>query len=351
MKLTKRNTENPNCPWSVRFSVRGTIHQWSTKTTDKKLALIRARDYRDKIQAGEYGLADSMKSRSGSPSFAELFKVYDGLPVPSPLTRKRNVAAMKAVLAASKLDDTARLDRLGSNLAITYRDAMLNARPGCDAAKVTANAAMRRSRSLFSKAALLSYKPVLTVPLEAVKSYFEVPFIKAARPLKALPTAEAMAKAVVALKEKPDHYRAYILAACAGCRASEIAAARRSWLDGTTLRIGAFPDEFKTKSGAERRVALPPEAVAILLAGDDPVYLVGPRRKQIVGRELNAILHDAGFTDQKPLHSLRRWFGSLLFSHQSPAIAQAALGHSSLTVTQDHYATLLTQQKAVEWAG
>ena len=348
MKLFRRNPENPNCAWSVRFSVRNKIYPFSTQTTDKALALIRAKDYRNKIVAGEYGLADGMKARSGCPTFAELFKAYNDLPEPSPLTRKRNIASMKAVLAASKLDETARLDKLCSNLAITYRDAMLKARPGCPAAKVSANSAMRRSRSLFSKDAMLSYKPVLTVPVEAVKSYFELGFLEEPELAKAMPTAEAMAAAELALKDHPWHYRAYLLARYGGCRAGEILHARRDWIDGNRLTIG--DSLYTPKSGKRRTVTLPEQAVAVLLAGDD-LYLAGPRRKEIVAWELNAMLKKAGFTDPKPLHSLRRLFGSLLFSHQSPAIAQAALGHSSLTVTQDHYATLLTQQKAVEWAG
>ena len=157
-----------------------------------------------------------------------------------------------------------------------------------------------------------------------------------------------MAAAELALKDHPWHYRAYLLARYGGCRAGEILHARRDWIDGNRLTIG--DSLYTPKSGKRRTVTLPEQAVAVLLAGDD-LYLAGPRRKEIVAWELNAMLKKAGFTDPKPLHSLRRLFGSLLFSHQSPAIAQAALGHSSLTVTQDHYATLLTQQKAVDWAG
>ena len=87
MKLFRRNPENPNCAWSVRFSVRNKIYPFSTQTTDKALALIRAKDYRNKIVAQQFGLADAMKARSGCPTFAELFKAYNDLPEPSPLTR------------------------------------------------------------------------------------------------------------------------------------------------------------------------------------------------------------------------------------------------------------------------
>ena len=45
MKLFRRNPENPDCPWSVRFSVRNKIHAFSTKTTDKAIALRMAQEW------------------------------------------------------------------------------------------------------------------------------------------------------------------------------------------------------------------------------------------------------------------------------------------------------------------
>lgn len=351
MKLFRRNPESPDCPWSVRFSVRNRIHAFSTKTTDKALAMIRAKDYRNKIVAGEYQLADAQKARSGCPTFAELYAAYDALPAPEKQTRKRNIASMRAVLAASRLDDTTRISQLGSHVAMTYQAAIKGTRPGCNAALVTANTEVRRARSLFAKHALLAYKLHLDIPLEAVHSFAEVPFLKTAKPLKMLPSPEAMAKAVEALQDKPYHYAAYNLGRYGGLRAGEIANARRSWLDGTTLRIGAFPDEFKTKSGAERRVTLPAEVIHILLAGEDPVWLCGPRRTEIVGRELNAILRDAGFTDAKPLHSLRRMALSNVFTTQGAEAAQEFAGHSSIVVTQQAYAHLLKPTGAIEFTG
>jgi len=351
MKLFRRNPENPNCAWSVRFSVRNKIYPFSTQTTDKALALIRAKDYRNKIVAGEFQMADAQKARGGSPTFAEVFTAYDALPVPEKQTRKRNIASMKAVLAASKLDETARLDKLGSGLAMAYQAKMKGDRPGINAALVSSNTNLRRSRSIFSKHALLAYKGAMAIPLDAVRSYFEVPFLRAAKPLKMLPTEEAMAAAVVALKDHPWHYRAMLLARYGALRAGEILNSRRSWLDGNVLRIGAFPDEYKPKSGAERRVTLPAEVVAILTSGDDPVWLVGPRRREIVAWELNAMLKKAGFTDPKPLHSLRRMALSNVFTTQGAEAAQSVAGHSSIVVTQQAYAHLLKPTEAIAFTG
>lgn len=350
MKPYKRNPENPDCPWSVRFNVAGRAYQFSCKTTDRTLAVLRGKEYRAALVAKRYGLADGMKAVSGGPTFADVFAVYNNLPTPEELTRTRNIAAMKAVLAANGMTENDRLDRLSSQLAMTYQARVKRERPNCNAAIVSANSTMRKSRSLFSKGSLLAYKATMTIPREAVDSYFEVPFLKEARPLKQMPSEEAMAKAVEALKDKPDHYRAYLMAAVAGCRAGEIVAARRSWLEGNILRIGAFPDEFKSKGGAERKVAIPPAVAAFLLSGDDMVYLAGSRRHQIVGRELNHILKtECGFKDPKPIHSLRRWFGSMIYSSQGAAAAKESLGHSSIQVSEAHYLHLMTQQKPIEF--
>jgi len=352
MKLFKRNPENPNCAWSVRFSVRNRIYPFSTQTTDKALALVRAKDYRNKIVAGAYGMADSMRSRSGTPTLASLVAIYDTLPAPVAHTKKRNVSALKAVLAASGLDLAARVDRLGAHIVTAYQSAMLKAHPGSNSAMVSANSNVRMARSVLSKAALLSYRATLTIPQEPIDGFFAARFLKCSRPLKQLPSEDAVKAVVEKLKEKPDFYRAFLLAAVAGCRAGEIKEARRSWLTGTTLRIGAFPDEFRTKSGQERNVNLPQEAVEILLAGDDPVYLVGPRRNQIVSVELNAFLKDNGFAGiDKPIQSMRRRLGSLIYSNQSAAIAKETLGHGSIAVLEQFYASSMNKQAPVAMPG
>ena len=351
MNLYRRNPASPDCPWTARFSVRCVAYQWSTQTTDKKLAATRAKDYRQKIISGEFNLADSMKQRGGAAKIEEIIKVYDTLPAPIEHTRKRNVAALKAVLKASKLSVDDRVDRLGAHIVTAYQSAMLKAHPGSNSAMVSANSNVRMARSVLSKAALLTYRQTLTVPKEPVEGFFNAPFLKVARPMKMLPSADAMAKAVIALKDKPYHFAAYNLGRYGGLRAGEIMNAKRSWLDGTTLRIGAFPDEFKTKSGAERRIALSAEVVKILLAGDDPVWLCGPRRREIVGRELNAILRDAGFTDAKPTHSLRRMALSNVFTTQGAEAAQEFAGHSSIVVTQQAYSHLLKPTEAIAFTG
>lgn len=347
----KRNPENPNCPFTVRFACKGRNYVWSTKTTDLALAKKRAKEYRDAVVGEQFNLVSSMKAVSNAPSFEQLFKTYDGLPTPDPLTRKRNIASMRAILKANRMTDRSRLDELGKQVALKYQQHCLATRPGSSSAVVSANSGLRRAKSLFSRRALDSYDGVLMMPMEAVRAFMSVGFLKEYAPEKELPSEAALAAAVEAIKDKPYHRIVWCLARYGGLRASEIVAARRDWLQGNTLLIGQNPDQYKTKGRKARRVALPAEVVEVLNQSEDPVFLAGPDRHVIVGREMAAILRQAGITADKPLHSLRRLYGSIVFSTQGPAAAQDQLGHSSILVTQKHYAHLLTPPAPVAFAG
>lgn len=347
----KRNPENPSCPYSIRFACRGVNYLWSTKTTDLALAKRRAKEYRDAVVGEQFNLASSMKAVSSAPSFEQLFKTYNALPTPDPLTRKRNIAAMRAMLAVNGMDDRSRLDQLGKQTALKYQQHCLESRPGCSAAATSANAALRRAKSLFSRRTMDSYDGVLLVPLEAIRAFMSVGFLKEYTPEKELPSEEAMAAAVEAIKDMPYHRIVWCLARYGGLRASEIVAARRDWIQGNTILIGQNPDQYKTKGRKARRVALPSEVIEVLNLSEDPVFLAGPNRRVIVGREMTAILRKAGLKADKPLHSLRRLYGSILFSTQGPAAAQDQLGHSSILVTQKHYAHLLTPPAPVAFVG
>lgn len=234
---------------------------------------------------------------------------------------------------------------------MAYKSKMKGDRPGSNSALISANTNLRRARSVFSKASMRAYKTTLSVPVEAVRSFMEEELFKAMKPEKQLPTAEAMAAAELALAAHPDHYRAYLMAKFAGARAGEILHARRSWFKDNVVTIGAFPNEFRPKSGKARSVAMPEEAVKIILSGDDPVFIAGPRRREIIAWELNDILKRAGVACDKPLHSLRRWFGSMIYSSQGAAAAKESLGHANVKTSEDHYLHLMTKQRPIAFAG
>jgi hypothetical protein len=351
MKLFKRNKDNPNCAWSVRFSVRNKIYPFSTQTTDKALALIRAKDYRNKIVGQQFGMADQMKTRGGAPTFAELYKAYDALPAPKPLTRKRNISSLKSVLAVSGIKDSDRMDRLAAGVVLKYQQHCVKLRPDSNSAVVSCNSKIRQARSIVSRDSVSAYVDSgMNIPKEAVASFMERTLLDEAHGRPVLPSADAMAKVNDLLKDHPEHHRAFLLAFYGGLRAGEIREARRDWLDGSILHIGGDPNQSTTKGRKWRPVALPDPVPQLLLASNDPVYLVGPRRHQIVSVELNQMLKTIGFP-MKPLQSCRRLAGSLVYTAQGPRQARDMLGHGQQATTDRFYARSLDLPKPIQFVG
>jgi len=181
-----------------------------------------------------------------------------------------------------------------------------------------------------------------------VKALFSIPMLKEPERRPELPGAEALAKVADGLKDMPDYYRAYALGRFGGLRAGEIKAARRDWLENNLLYVGG--KDFTAKSKRWRVVELPAEVVALLHQSDDLVYLVGSRRAKVVDRELPKALQKMGFP-RKPIQSLRRLFGSLVFNEQGARQAKAALGHLNIATTEKYYLRSFDAPKAVAFVG
>jgi integrase len=345
----KRSTK-PGSNYYVRFEVDGRAYLWSTKTDDVGLARKRGKAYRDAIVAKAYGLIDGMKQGGDAPTIGGLIEAYMALPAPPEATRTANKHSLLAVLAISGLSERDRVARIDRSVITAYQTHCLKERPGCMAAVTTCNAHIRKARSVFSKRSLNYYHGTANqVPAEVSQAFFSVPLLREAHGDIELPTDAAVAKAMTDLTG--DAKRAFILARYAGLRSGEIREARRSWLDGNILTVAPDASQYVAKGKRCRKIALPPEAVEILLQSDDLVYLVGPRRHELVVRELPATLIAMGFPKKKPLHSLRRLFGSVVYTTQGGWQAKEALGHASLSTTEKSYAKGLNVPDAVSWAG
>ena len=334
-------------PFYVRFTVDGKAYLWSTKTDNLPVARKRGADYRDAIIAKRFGLVAGMKQGGSAGRVGDLIECYLNLHSPSWTTRNRNVSSFRELLRVSGLDDNARISQLGSSLISNYQTQFLKARKDASAV-VTLNSHVRNARSLFSRQSLKHYKgKPFEVPHETVEALFDVSPLK--EPEKAIEIPTEAADKLAHEQLTGEYRRAYLLARYAGLRAGEIAAARRDWLDGDKLRVGGR--EFVTKSRKYRVITLPSQVTAELLLSDDPVYLVGPNRLVTVYRELPGMLAKMGFPSDKPLHSVRRYFGSILYSTQGPRVARDMLGHFSLSTTEKHYARSLDTPSPVAWVG
>lgn len=343
-----KRSDEPGAFWYVRFKVRGRTYLWSTRTDDRALARARGKQFRDAVIAESYQVLTMMRAGERGPTFTELFKSYDALPSPPERTRKENIQAFKLMLNDAGVGEGEEVfRRLDAQLVVRFQRAFLAARKGDDSAAVSANSRLRKARSLFSRRALASYD--MAIPDSVVRAFFKVPLLKEPEPRRELPTEKALAEAARVLLGDPEAHRAYLLARYGGLRAGEIVAAKRDWLDGNLLYIGGRG--FVAKGKRWRVVELPPEAVTALTGHDDPVSLVGPTARNTVYRRLPQILLGLGFPAGKPLHSLRRLYGSVVYATQSPQMAKEGLGHASIATTDRHYVRALHHPKAIDFAG
>jgi integrase len=331
-------------PLSVKFMVRGISYLWCTRTNDPQLAKKRGADYRQKIVSEEFHLIDQMKSRSSIPPYSDLFTMYHELPLrAAKKAKQRAVGSMKAVLTASGLTESSRIDTLSAKLALTYQKASIAAQEN----PVTMNTRLRCARSLFSKAAMVGYKAYgLDLRPDLVDDFCSVGAMKEPERLPEIPSPELVQLAHATLRPFPDVFRAFLLAAYAGLRSGEIKAARWDWIDNGIIFIGGR--EFVAKSKRWRSVALAPEVITELERGDKTgPYIAGTFPALTVVRKLPGMLKNIGFTSENPVHSLRRLYGSKVAATAGLWAAQLALGHQSPQTTSNSYARQLNLAPAV----
>jgi integrase len=363
----KRSTK-PGSNYYVRFEVDGRAYLWSTKTDDVGLAKKRGKAYRDAIVAKAYGLIDGMKQGGDAPTIGGLIEAYMALPEPPYATRIGNKRALLAVLGVSGITEHDRLARLDRTVIMAYQDHCKKQRPGDLSAISTANANVRKMRSLFSMRALRGYyKTPYQIAEGIARELAMAGLLKEPERVPELPTQEADDKAHRELPAQSVAWRCYLLLRYGGLRAGEAIAARRDWLDGTKLCIGGKGSNgFVTKSRRYRVVELPQQVVDALLLSEDPVYFIGEHvrpqpeteggrcgtisRREFVTRHMPGILRGLGFPANKPLHSLRRLAGSCVYNTQGPRQARDFLGHQEQKTTDRYYARSKNAPDAIPFA-
>lgn len=160
-------------------------------------------------------------------------------------------------------------------------------------------------------------------------------------------------------KPHPDAYAALLLAFGCGLRANECDKARWSWLSkkGGEWRIEVLPEiDFKPKGGSGRELKMPGDMYEALLAtrNDTGPYIIGgpastkssmkggglyrrPNTFRVVNQWLRLHGVEAKNKHGKPLHTLRKQFGSEIATRFGIFHAQKYLGHSSPYITSKHY--------------
>lgn len=216
----------------------------------------------------------------------------------------------------------------------------------------TINKHLRNAKAVFKEGALDVYRDEgLGIP--DLSGFLSTPLIPRLGIEYHLPRSAMVQRVTHAihhdLKER-NLLIAAMLALHAGLRADEIVHARWRWLimeDGLApfLRVQR-EDDFEPKNHRCRKIPLQLWFATWLKErlGESEARLLQTtqmERADDILRELAMWLREHEVTVQKPVHELRKWFGSfVVHSTGSLAKAQKILGHRSPQTTQDYYADL-----------
>jgi integrase len=250
--------------------------------------------------------------------------------------------------------------RAQSSMVLTRRlvsDYKLQAVSGLDdrrnetSAKRTTNGLLRNAKSVFSGAAREMYESHGLI-LPDLSSFLTAQSFKRVKVNYRLPNTAVMGQVLLAIARGPDTFDrnswlGVYLAAQAGLRKSEISFARWSWFrkdDHPCIEIQEEED-FRPKGGSGRKIPISEEAYRLVMAhkSDGEIYLISGGTNERIeewGRRAAALLKTQGVSVSKPVHELRKWFGSAVAFRFGLTKAQAWLGHTNHQTTYDYYADL-----------
>lgn len=224
-------------------------------------------------------------------------------------------------------------------------------------AKVSCNSMIGQAKALFSKRVLKLVSPHLQLP--SPLPFHEVEkFTKLRSHMRYQSKVDAfkiLKDARTELGEsKPEHFKILVLAVCCGMRRNEID--KLTWnqvdLDAAVIRIETTR-YFKAKSDdSNAAVDVEPEIVALMRAWRERAKSefvvesdIKPRvdvsykhyRCEPILEELIVWLRSKGVDDLKPLHTMRKEFGSIVTEKMGIYAASRALRHADIQVTALHY--------------
>lgn len=368
--------------WSVRIQHLGKRRSFALGTSNAEAAAVKARDCYLAIYAGGWEAAEArfnpeMIVQRDDPTVGDFLREVEAKAGLKPKTFRNYSSYFRRIVADSfgmgDTDDkfahrngghTAWLERVDKVrlAAVTparieeWRKSYIRAaqdnplRQG--SATRSSNSYLRCARSLFSKKWLKKLK----VRLPEVLPFHEV-VIKKSRPPKyqsSINPAKLLQAARQHLAaENPEAYKVFLLAFGAGLRKGEIDALECGHFDFEKGIVVVEPTEFHDLKTEESEAAVEvDQALAQELKRLMPVasrfYVVvdaPPRpglnrqyyRAESVFQSLYKWLSEQGVKAPRPLHTLRKEFGSMINSRFGLFAAMTALRHSNITTTSEYY--------------
>ena len=375
--------------WQVQIGFAGEQERFPLKTPNKEAAAARARDiYLSLHSKGwettrtEFKPWTNQVQKISSPTVGEFLAAVEKHGGISPITfasYARKFRRLVSAVAEIKGDasryhhgagsvkwreniEVVRLDALTPAAITRWRDDFLSAKRG-DAlkqhhAQTTAHSILRNSRCLFSArvrrkltAANVELQWPAPMPFEGV----EVGIPPATRYISTIDAAAlARAASKELTKKEPELFKIFLLAFGVGLRRAEIDRltwAQFNWSKDQINVVVTEHGDTKTESSIAA-VDVDPAVMKIFqkfklkAAGEFVIEsTVKPRpgvnwhhyRCDCAFKRLNAWLHGHGVNAQKPLHTLRKEFGSMICEQFGIFAASEALRHSDIRLTRANY--------------
>ena len=372
LHITKRNGI-----WYFKILCNGQRLFRSLTTTDKTVALARARAMTAKARAAKWQDIDGVRARRSLCTCGEVFAALAGGAVGLGLAahsvagycnQLRNI--LRQVLKVEDADSVC-TEKLTEELILSYQDLVLNATPAHlrERAQRTIRSTVTNARAVFGRRTERLYRHLA---LPDLKGFRTCTLNRALVKAYALPPVELIERTLQegrGLREKdPALYACFLLCYELGLRSGEAAAARWSWFAAPrqaggdwTIEILRRP-EFTPKWNMERRVPVGAEVWEYLqglktghrltqIDTDGEFVLPGGDRAELVQRRFAAWMRSLGWdreTYPKAAHELRKLMGSRWFTELGAEVAQAWLGHRSVATTCSYYAALRRQPRALE---
>jgi integrase len=324
----------PSANWCVRFQHKGKRTCRSLGTADYRLATQRAKQLVSSVRQHGWASALALPTSQDSLSIAGLLEQYHRSAVSRGL-RPRSIAHARKDFSRVARETGAR--RAGDLTPATLQNWIQE----CGLKPITLRSILKNAGSVFAK-----------MSLQAMGiSDLQNPFARLVRPkvdrepFHAPPRSWILQVMRRGIKELTGDPRlAFVLALGAGLRWGEIISLTWEDIQGQSVRVAAS----KAKGRRARVIPIGRMVREVLgpARGQGAVICTDARE---VHETLCAWLRAQGVKDAKPIHYLRKCYGSLAVGDHGIFVASKLLGHSSITLTASTYAGQVDELPAVKF--
>ena len=322
--------------WCVRFQHHGKRTCRSLGTPDYRVAQQRAKELVKTVKARGWESATKIHGDPASLSIADLLAKYEAAAVGRGLKHWAVVTPMRCFALIARKTGATRLaqvtpERIQQWINTAIADGKI--KPTTVASK------LKNGAAIFAKASLAAMN------LNGVRN----PFLEIVRPQVtreafAAPPREWIQKLMAqGLRELVGEPRtALVLALGCGLRWNEMATL--TW-DNVTAKGARILGTF-AKTRRQRIVPMGETVRSALGAPATGLVITEPK---LTHEALCAWLRQQGVSDQKPVHYLRKCFGSLAVADHGIFLAAKLLGHANIQMTAQVYAGAVDCLPAVKF--